>query len=117
MNLKNLKPKKDMIIALCLLIFLIIATSITVICSSKTDFSKPNSNTALIDNSSTESSSSSSEVVETSETETNIDQTAIDTETKEDADEKNPSTYPTLPYDEMARNGNKHKGEKLQNYW
>ncbi|WP_195362864.1 hypothetical protein [Lactococcus lactis] len=33
---------------------------------------------------------------------------------KEAADEKNPATYPTLSYDEMARNGNKHKGEKLQ---
>ena len=33
---------------------------------------------------------------------------------KEEADAKNPATYPTLTYDEMARNGNKHKGEKLQ---
>lgn len=31
-----------------------------------------------------------------------------------EADKKNPSTYPELPYDEMARNGNKHKGEKLK---
>lgn len=30
------------------------------------------------------------------------------------ADEKNPATYPELPYDEMARNGNNHKGEKLK---
>lgn len=33
---------------------------------------------------------------------------------KEEADKKNPATYPTLPYDEMARNGNNHSGEKLQ---
>ncbi|MBR8678335.1 hypothetical protein ACN9TE_07720 [Lactococcus lactis] len=32
----------------------------------------------------------------------------------EEADKKNPATYPELPYDEMARNGNKHKGEKLK---
>lgn len=31
-----------------------------------------------------------------------------------EADKKNPATYPELPYDEMARNGNKHKGEKLK---
>lgn len=30
------------------------------------------------------------------------------------SDEKNPATYPELPYDEMARNGNNHKGEKLK---
>lgn len=35
-------------------------------------------------------------------------------EAQKEADKKNPATYPTLPYDEMARNGNKHKDEKLQ---
>lgn len=35
-------------------------------------------------------------------------------EAQKEADKKNPETYPTLAYDEMARNGNKHKGEKLQ---
>ena len=33
---------------------------------------------------------------------------------KEEADKTNPATYPTSTYDEMARNGNSHKGEKLQ---
>lgn len=35
-------------------------------------------------------------------------------EEQAEADKKNPATYPELPYDEMARNGNKHKGEKLK---
>lgn len=35
-------------------------------------------------------------------------------EAQKEADKKNPATYPALPYDEMARNGNKHKEEKLQ---
>ena len=33
---------------------------------------------------------------------------------KEEADKTNPATYPTSTYDEMARNGNSHAGEKLQ---
>lgn len=39
---------------------------------------------------------------------------AAEAKAKEEADKTNPATYPTLPYDEMARNGNKHAGEKLQ---
>lgn len=33
---------------------------------------------------------------------------------KEEAEKKDPSTYPTQTYDEMARNGDSHAGEKLQ---
>ena len=32
----------------------------------------------------------------------------------QDAADKDPNTYQSLPYDEMARNGDNHKGEKLQ---
>ena len=32
----------------------------------------------------------------------------------QDAADKDPNTYQALPYDEMARNGDNHKGEKLQ---
>ena len=32
----------------------------------------------------------------------------------QDAADKDPNTYQSLPYDEMARNGDDHKGEKLQ---
>ena len=39
---------------------------------------------------------------------------AADAKAKEEADKTNPATYPTLTYEEMARNGNNHKGEKLQ---
>ncbi|MQW23923.1 MULTISPECIES: hypothetical protein [unclassified Lactococcus] len=35
-------------------------------------------------------------------------------EEKKKADEKNPATYPKIAYDEMARNGNNHAGEKIQ---
>ena len=33
---------------------------------------------------------------------------------KEEAGEKDPATYPTQTYDEMARNGDSHAGEKIQ---
>lgn len=33
---------------------------------------------------------------------------------KEEAEKKDPATYPTQTYDEMARNGNSHAGEKIQ---
>ena len=65
----------------------------------------------------------SSEAVEASKAKADADQAAKDkaeadaaaaAKAKEEADAKNPATYPTLTYDEMARNGNKHKGEKLQ---
>ncbi|MDM7655421.1 hypothetical protein QUE96_01910 [Lactococcus lactis] len=65
----------------------------------------------------------SSEAVEASKSKADADQAAKDkaeadaaaaAKAKEEADAKNPATYPTLTYDEMARNGNKHKGEKLQ---
>lgn len=65
----------------------------------------------------------SSEAAESSKTKADADQAAKDkaeadaaaeAKAKEEADAKNPATYPTLTYDEMARNGNKHKGEKLQ---
>lgn len=65
----------------------------------------------------------SSEAVEASKTKADADQAAKEkaeadaaaaAKAKEEADAKNPATYPTLTYDEMARNGNKHKGEKLQ---
>ena len=39
---------------------------------------------------------------------------AADAKAKEEADKTNPATYPTSTYDEMARNGNSHEGEKLQ---
>ncbi|WP_235587191.1 hypothetical protein [Lactococcus lactis] len=39
---------------------------------------------------------------------------AADAKAKEEADKTNPATYPTSTYDEMARNGNSHAGEKLQ---
>ena len=32
----------------------------------------------------------------------------------QEAADKDPNTYQALPYDEMARNGDNHKGEKLQ---
>lgn len=32
----------------------------------------------------------------------------------QEAADKDPNTYQSLPYDEMARNGDNHKGEKLQ---
>ena len=32
----------------------------------------------------------------------------------QDAADKDPNSYQALPYDEMARNGDNHKGEKLQ---
>ena len=32
----------------------------------------------------------------------------------QDAADKDPNTYQSLPYDEMARNGDNHKGEKFQ---
>ena len=35
-------------------------------------------------------------------------------EAKEEAEKKDPATYPTQPYDEMARNGDSHAGEKIQ---
>ena len=65
----------------------------------------------------------SSEAVEASKAKADADQAAKDkaeadaaaaAKAKEEADAKNPATYSTLTYDEMARNGNKHKGEKLQ---
>lgn len=33
---------------------------------------------------------------------------------KEEAEKKDPATYPTQTYDEMARNGDSHAGEKIQ---
>lgn len=33
---------------------------------------------------------------------------------KEEAEKKDPTTYPTQTYDEMARNGDSHAGEKIQ---
>lgn len=33
---------------------------------------------------------------------------------KEEAEKKDPATYPTQTYDEMARNGESHAGEKIQ---
>lgn len=65
----------------------------------------------------------SSEAVEASISKSEAEQDAKDkaeakaaaaAKAKEEAEEKDPATYPTLPYDEMARNGNKHAGEKLQ---
>ncbi|MBV1943698.1 hypothetical protein JOA01_03105 [Streptococcus parasuis] len=35
-------------------------------------------------------------------------------EAKEEAEKKDPATYPTQTYDEMARNGDSHAGEKIQ---
>ena len=35
-------------------------------------------------------------------------------EAKEEAEKKDPATYPTQAYDEMARNGDSHAGEKIQ---
>lgn len=39
---------------------------------------------------------------------------AAEQKAKEEAEKKDPATYPTQTYDEMARNGDSHAGEKIQ---
>lgn len=47
------------------------------------------------------------------ETKTSMEAAAAQ-KAKEEAEKKDPATYPTQTYDEMARNGDSHAGEKIQ---
>ena len=87
-------------------------TSSTVTTTSK---SKSSEELAASKASSEAAASKASEEKAKKEAETKASmEAAAAQEAKEEAEKKDPATYPTQTYDEMARNGDSHAGEKIQ---
>lgn len=87
-------------------------TSSTVTTTSK---SKSSEELAASKASSEAAASKASEEKAKKEAETKASmEAAAAQEAKEEAEKKDPATYPTQAYDEMARNGDSHAGEKIQ---
>ena len=87
-------------------------TSSTVTTTSK---SKSSEELAASEASSEAAASKASEEKAKKEAETKASmEAAAAQEAKEEAEKKDPATYPTQAYDEMARNGDSHAGEKIQ---
>ena len=87
-------------------------TSSTVTTTSK---SKSSEELAASKASSEAAASKASEKKAKKEAETKASmEAAAAQEAKEEAEKKDPATYPTQAYDEMARNGDSHAGEKIQ---
>ena len=89
-------------------------TSSTVTTTSKSK-SKSSEELAASKASSEAAASKASEEKAKKEAETKASmEAAAAQEAKEEAEKKDPATYPTQSYDEMARNGDSHAGEKIQ---
>ena len=89
-------------------------TSSTVTTTSKSK-SKSSEELAASKASSEAAASKASEEKAKKEAETKASmEAAAAQEAKEEAEKKDPATYPTQAYDEMARNGDSHAGEKIQ---
>lgn len=87
-------------------------TSSTVTTTSK---SKSSEELAASKASSEAAASKASEEKAKKEAETKASmEAAAAQEAKEEAEKKDPATYPTQAYDEMARNGDSHAGEKIK---
>ncbi|HFI0006845.1 TPA: hypothetical protein ACGO4V_000405 [Streptococcus suis] len=83
--------------------------------SSEAAASKASSEAAASKASSEAAASKASEEKAKKEAETKASmEAAAAQEAKEEAEKKDPVTYPTQTYDEMARNGDSHAGEKIQ---
>ncbi|MDR2976870.1 MAG: hypothetical protein LBV19_06115 [Streptococcaceae bacterium] len=87
-------------------------------CSSTNKSSSSSSKKALtsseIKASSESKAAKESKAAEESKAEAAAEAAASAAAAQEEADKTNPATYPTVPYDEMARNADNHAGEKIQ---